>query len=500
MNRTLELAFAGLILVAPATALLAAEGLDITRLGPIEAKLVARGGRAPTLSPDGKRLLFAKRPNSDWFDEWWLVGADGKGAKLLFRSARDPVWSPDGNRIALNRYMGKIVIYDLAKGKEFEVFRNEGSRDVNGPWWTGDGKALVFRDAVMADPERNVPYLLDLDDLTPHEIRTEWRQSEGWPGEVDWPEIYGPARDARFRLECRPDAQPFSGNVAYTDGSLAALGDPFGNAFQGLWALSMDGRYATRLHGKAPCLQASIAPGASRVAWATPEGVFVGKLTPRPSPWNSRFALPFGERKGVQTGMHLVVYSKRVNPLNGKIVGAKKDDVRGALLIQAVQDENSLAELVEWTGKPIRPDDVAYFESARVSNVFAQAGSVLELGAPMGQPLGTNALASWGGEDGIAKAAGRTRDARAAQQHAIRGTQLYHAGQLDDALGELSAAYELDSDNAVIRNNLAGVHNAIGMRFYNNGSQAEAAREFQKACDLGAEASCKNAKAAGGHQ
>lgn len=393
-RRLAAAALAAAALIAPSRAA-AAGAPDTLHVRLSEERLAAKGGLAPVLSPDGKRLLFARKPNSDWHDEWWLASAAGTGARLLFRSAKAPAWSPDGKRIAFNRYLGKVVIYDLAQGREFEVFQRPGV-DVNGPWWTPDGKSLVFREAATADPAKNVPYLLDLDDLSAREIRTDWRNSEGYPGEVDWPGIFDPGASQGPRLACAPQTEPFSQRVAYSDGSLPALGDRYGGAFQGLWAVSEDGRYAVRLSPKS-CLSFSANPASGHVAFAAPDGIRVAALAARPAPWNSNFALPIGAVQGAGIGRHLIVYSKKVNPLNGKVVGYREDDVKGALEIVSVREGEALAELVEWTGKPLKPDDVAAGEYRRVDNTFAQGGRVTDRWSTIGAPLAAAALEGWVG-------------------------------------------------------------------------------------------------------
>lgn len=468
---------------------IASDGLDIltVRLG--QARMVAKGGRAPVLSPDGKQLLYAKRPNSDWYDEWWLAGVDGSGARLVFRSAKDPNWSPDGTRIAFNRATGKIVIYDIAKKQEFEVFDNQRS-DVNGPWWTADGKELVYKHAAMADPELNTPYLLELERLTVRTIRTERGEIEGSPGEIDWPEMPPSGAPAGFGFFCRTETQPFSRRVAYTDGSLPKLGDPFGAAFPGLWAIADDGRFTVRL-SPAPCFQLSVRKGL--VAFAGGEGVQVASLSSRPTSWNSRFVLPFGSEEEVGVGQHLVVYSKRVNPLNGQVVGYTESNVKGGLEIVAVRPHESMAELVEWTGKPLKADDAAAGEFERVNSVFAQGGRVPARWWVIGSPLTTVQFEEWGGESGINAGMQKATDVKRAKELAIQGTESYESGNYDKAYALLSEALALDSQNPAIGNNLGGVHIKRAMIHHGNGERSKAIDEFKAACNLGFEASCRSA-------
>ncbi|TPW19469.1 MAG: hypothetical protein FD126_2656, partial [Elusimicrobia bacterium] len=461
-----------------------APGVLNIRLG--EARMAAQGGRAPVLSPDGERLLFARRPNSDWFDEWWLAGADGSGARLLFRSARDAAWSPEGDRIIFNRAPGKLVIYDLARKREFEVFEGE-RRDVAAPRWTADGKALVYQSS-------DVPYLLELEYLTSREIRTDWRLAQGVSGEVDQPAVFEPDTPQGLRFTCTAENGPHSRQVAYTDGSLPKLGDPHGGAFAGLWAASEDGRLAVRLYPR-PCLQMSVRPG--RVAFAGPDGVRVAAISARQAPWNSRFVTRFGAAQGAEVGQHLVVYSKRVNPLNGQVVGLEEGDVKGGLEIVAVRAEEALAELVEWTGKPLKPDDVAAGEFERVNNVFAEGRRAPARWSVIGAPLSAAQLDAWGGEAGVAAGIQKAVDVRRARELVVRGTQHYHSGDMEQAFADLSEAHTLDTENQVARNNLGAVRIKRAMDYFHAGERERAVAEFQAACALGVEDACRNAEIAG---
>ena len=57
--------------------------------------------RAPSWSPDGRRIVFLSRRDGD--KELYIVSADGSGQRRLTRDARFfaiPAWSPDGRKIA----------------------------------------------------------------------------------------------------------------------------------------------------------------------------------------------------------------------------------------------------------------------------------------------------------------------------------------------------------------------------------------------------------------
>jgi Tol biopolymer transport system component len=90
--------------------------LDVINADESGLRKLARGsGAAPEWSPDGRKLVFVKRPQRSGagcrpvgrcHEEIYVINADGTGLRRLTRNAvsdGDPVWSPDGRRIAFTR-------------------------------------------------------------------------------------------------------------------------------------------------------------------------------------------------------------------------------------------------------------------------------------------------------------------------------------------------------------------------------------------------------------
>ena len=62
---------------------------------------LATAAYAPSWSPDGRRLVFARYTDSSL----WIVNADGTGLRRLVEG-NSPAWSPDGHSIAFTKWTG----------------------------------------------------------------------------------------------------------------------------------------------------------------------------------------------------------------------------------------------------------------------------------------------------------------------------------------------------------------------------------------------------------
>ncbi|HEX6851298.1 MAG TPA: protein kinase [Candidatus Polarisedimenticolaceae bacterium] len=106
---------------------------------------------APSLSPDGKSLLFVAGDDGD--EDIFLLRVGGENAVNLTASARsndfDPAFSPDGERIAFgsDREGGGIFVMG-ATGESPRKVANEGAH----PAWSPDGKKLVYTTERVPNP------------------------------------------------------------------------------------------------------------------------------------------------------------------------------------------------------------------------------------------------------------------------------------------------------------------------------------------------------------
>jgi uncharacterized repeat protein (TIGR01451 family) len=122
---------------------------------------------APAWSPDGRTIAFVNQ--LDGFDDLWLVNSDGSSPRRLTFSRNNgaPAWSPDGTLIA---FSGIAERSDLSY--EIYVVRPDGSGeraltrdrafDVE-PSWSPDGSTLAFASTRgAAGPETPVAESLEL--------------------------------------------------------------------------------------------------------------------------------------------------------------------------------------------------------------------------------------------------------------------------------------------------------------------------------------------------
>jgi len=98
--------------------------------------------RYPTISPDGKTIVFSYRG-----DLWQVPSNGGRATQLTVHSAYEfmPVWSPDGSKVAFasNRYGNFDVFVMASDGGAATRLTFNSAGDVPTSF-TPDGKAVLF--------------------------------------------------------------------------------------------------------------------------------------------------------------------------------------------------------------------------------------------------------------------------------------------------------------------------------------------------------------------
>jgi Tol biopolymer transport system component len=123
-------------------------------------RLAHDSGAAPVWSPDGRKLVFGKRPVRSGApcrparrcsDEIYVINADGTGLRRLTRNTvvdSKPGWSPDGRRIAFvrdrDRQTANIYVMNADGSGQRRLTQNLRRR----PWvelaWSPDWRKIAF--------------------------------------------------------------------------------------------------------------------------------------------------------------------------------------------------------------------------------------------------------------------------------------------------------------------------------------------------------------------
>jgi WD40 repeat protein len=121
----------------------------------------------PSLSPDGKRVAFARRPANDSGPPGtaiWTASANGSNPRRLEREGEDPLWSPAGNEIVYATLSGPWRLVSPQGGASKTLLRTAPGTVFG---WSPDGRWIAYPDsrnrlAVVNVPTRKVRKLLRL--------------------------------------------------------------------------------------------------------------------------------------------------------------------------------------------------------------------------------------------------------------------------------------------------------------------------------------------------
>jgi Tol biopolymer transport system component len=125
----------------------------------IQAKGDGRYNIAPSLSPDGQRMMYLSDRDLFSIDLFLADARTGKIERQLTKTAVDPhlqslefiesagSWSPDGKRFVFSAITSGrpiLVLYDVDTGKRIREIRFDDLGEILNPSWSPDGRSIAF--------------------------------------------------------------------------------------------------------------------------------------------------------------------------------------------------------------------------------------------------------------------------------------------------------------------------------------------------------------------
>ena len=129
-------------------------------------------------SPDGKRIAFTSRSDAKSDLAIYLMNADGTGRRQIshftagFGNAQWPVWSPDGHQLAiqvnrLQEHESHIWIIDAMTGDARKLVAHDQPYLDETPAWFSDGKRIAFQSNRTGKME---VWVMNVDGSSPRQI------------------------------------------------------------------------------------------------------------------------------------------------------------------------------------------------------------------------------------------------------------------------------------------------------------------------------------------
>ena len=122
----------------------------------------------PTLSPDGKRMLFIKA--LEGHEQFFTADSDGRHERQITRDGsdkEDPAWSPDGRQVAYVLVGPKNSLHVMNVDGSGDRTITPASQSPIHPEWMPDGKSILYcTDDDLHPPQKNAAEIYRIDVAT----------------------------------------------------------------------------------------------------------------------------------------------------------------------------------------------------------------------------------------------------------------------------------------------------------------------------------------------
>jgi TolB protein len=146
-----------LALIIAAIAQSAAEGIAVP--------ITYSANYDPTLSPDGKRMIFIKA--LEGHEQLFIADTDGRNERQITRDPsdkEDPAWSPDGKHVAYVLIGPKNRLHMMNIDASDDTILSPPMQSPIHPAWTSDGRSILYcTDDDLHPPQKNSAEIYRID-------------------------------------------------------------------------------------------------------------------------------------------------------------------------------------------------------------------------------------------------------------------------------------------------------------------------------------------------